>query len=263
MTCATDLRPTAAETAAALVCTTDGHSDVGGLDHVSAAHRAIAAAAATAAFAPRSLDALEAELLAAEGDWNNHADITDCVKAENEGRQITAEDEATWKASSGRHWAAVDALTAYIPKTPAELVRKAKLLTNDGDTRLRAEEQFADLYMQDAAAVARMVLHQPVPDDSAWRGTLERHAAAEAKNGDLRQSELAVREALILSMCLTYGAPDDVGPATSWHEVGSDLCRVALLDEIADFRGFDLTDDERESVRTVSDVLVLAGASPP
>lgn len=262
MTCSTDLRPTAAKTAAALVCTIDGHPDVGGVDHVSAAHRAIAAAAATAAYASHSLDALEAELLAAEVDWNDHADITDCVKAENEGREITAEDEATWKASSDRHWAAVDALTAYIPKTPAELVRKAKLLTNDGDTRLRAEEQFADLYMQDAAAVARMVLHQPVPDDSAWRGTLERHAAADAKNGDLRQSELAVREALILSMCLSYGAPDDVGPTTSWHDVGTDLCRLALLDEIEGIRGFDLTDDEREAISTVGDLIALAGATP-
>lgn len=263
MTCAAYLRPTTAETASALVLTTDSYSNDDGVDHVSAAHRAIAAAAATAASAPHSLDALEAELLAAEFDWNDHADITDCVKAENEGREITAEDEATWKASSDRHWAAVDALTAYIPKTPAELVRKAKLLTNDGDTRLRAEEQFADLYMQDAAAVARMVLHQPVSDDSAWRGTLERHAAADAKNGDLRPSELAVREALILSMCLTYGAPDDVGPATSWHDVGTDLCRLALLDEIEGMRGVGLTDDERESVRTVGDLVALVGASTP
>ena len=259
MTCAPDLRATAAETAAALVCTTDGHSDVGGVDHVSAAHRAVAAAVA---FPSNPLDALEAELLAAEVDWNDHADITDSVKAEREGREITAEDEATWKASSDRHWAAVDALTAYIPKTPAELVRKAKLLTNEGDTRLRAEEQFADLYMQDAAAVARMVLHQPVSDDSAWRGAVACHAAADAKNGDLRQSELAVREALILSMCLTYGAPDDVGPATSWHDVGTDLCRLALLDEIEGIRGFDLTDDEREAISNVGDLIALAGATP-
>lgn len=64
-------------------------------------------------------------------------------------------------------------------------------------------------------------------------------------------------------MCLTYGAPDDVGLATSWHDVGTDLYRLALLDEIEAMRGFDLTDDERESVRTVSDLIALAGASPP
>lgn len=73
----------------------------------------------------------------------------------------------------------------------------------------------------------------------------------------------AVRQGLVLTMCLTYGAPDDVGPATSWHDVGTDLCRLALLDEIEAVRGFDLTDDERESVRTVGDLFVLAGASPP
>lgn len=72
-----------------------------------------------------------------------------------------------------------------------------------------------------------------------------------------------VRAALILSMCLSYGAPEDVGPATSWHDVGTDLCRLAMLDEIEGMRGVGLTDDERESVRTVSDLIALAGASLP
>lgn len=72
-----------------------------------------------------------------------------------------------------------------------------------------------------------------------------------------------VREAFVLNLCLTYGAPDDVGPANAWHDVGTDLCRLALLDEIEAVRGFDLTDDEREAVRTVGDVIALAGASPP
>lgn len=46
MMCAADLRPTAAETAAALVFTTDGYSDDDGVDHVTAAVRSVAAAEA-------------------------------------------------------------------------------------------------------------------------------------------------------------------------------------------------------------------------
>lgn len=46
MTCAADLRPTAAETAAALGFTTDGYSDGAGVDHVTAAVRSVAAAEA-------------------------------------------------------------------------------------------------------------------------------------------------------------------------------------------------------------------------
>lgn len=68
-------------------------------------------------------------------------------------------------------------------------------------------------------------------------------------------------DALILSMCLSYGAPEDVGPATSWHDVGTDFCRLALLDESEGMRGVGLTDDERESIRTVGDLIALAGAS--
>lgn len=78
-----------------------------------------------------------------------------------------------------------------------------------------------------------------------------------------RSSWTEASEALILSMCLSYGAPEDVGPATSWHDVGTDLCRLTLLDEIEGMRGVGLTDDERESVRTVGDLVALVGASTP
>lgn len=145
--------PTAAEMDAAIVFTADGYSDADGIDHVTAAHRALAAADDGG-----QLDKLEAELLAAEIGWHENADLTDSVRAEREQREVTAEDEAVWQAASDRHWAAVDALTNYIPRTPAELMRKATLLTNKGDTRLRADEQFADIYLRDAEAVARMVL---------------------------------------------------------------------------------------------------------
>lgn len=67
-----------------------------------------------------------------------------------------------------------------------------------------------------------------------------------------------IRETLIVSMCLTYGAPDDVGPSTAWHDVGTDICRIALLDEVEDFRGAAISDAEREAVRTVADLIDLA-----
>ena len=119
---------------------------------------AVAAAENPMNGAPSALDALEQEVRAAEVDWSRNADLTDQVKAERQGREITAEDERLWNAASDRHWSAVDALTNYRPRTAAEMLRKAQLLTNDGDTRLRTEEQFADVYLADAAAACEMAL---------------------------------------------------------------------------------------------------------
>lgn len=137
----------------------------------SAAIAAERAIARVAAHQNPILDALEAELLAAEVIWNDLADLTDSVRAEKEGREVTAEDHATWNAASDRHWAAVDALVAYAPRTPAELLRKAKLLTNKGDTRLRTEEHLADVYLRDAEAMTAAASGRPfgLPDlRTAW-----------------------------------------------------------------------------------------------
>lgn len=161
-----------------------GHSDADGVDHVTAAQRALARVAS-----PTSLDALEAALCAAEAEWHDKADLTDSVKAENEGREVTAEDEAIWQATSDRHWAAVDALTEYTPRTPVELLRKAKLLTNHGDTRLRTEEQFAEIYLRDAQAVLRMAVAitdlSPIEPSLTWESLVsiyrDAQAAAEAR----------------------------------------------------------------------------------
>lgn len=127
----------------------------------SAAIAAERAIARIAAHENSILDALEAEVLAAEVIWNDLADLTDSVRAEKEGREVTAEDHATWNAASDRHWAAVDALVAYVPRNPAELLRKAKLLTNKGDTRLRTEEHFADVYLRDAEAMTAAASGRP------------------------------------------------------------------------------------------------------
>lgn len=124
------------------------------------------------------LDAIEAEVLAAEVIWNDLADLTDSVRAEKEGREVTPEDHATWNAASDRHWAAVDALVAYTPRTPAELLRKAKLLTNKGDTRLRTEEHLADVYLRDAEAMTAAASGRPfgLPDlRTAWAEALNRY----------------------------------------------------------------------------------------
>lgn len=118
------------------------------------AERALASAEAL----PAGLEALAAELIEAEAGWLANADRTDEVKAEREGRSVTDDDVAIWQAASDRHWAAVDALTRYRPTSAAEFLAKARLLTNNGDTRLRTEEQFADLYLKDAEAVARLAL---------------------------------------------------------------------------------------------------------
>lgn len=118
------------------------------------AERALASAEAL----PAGLEALAAELTEAEAGWLANADRTDEVKAEREGRSVTDDDVAVWQAASDRHWAAVDALTRYRPTSAAEFLAKARLLTNNGDTRLRTEERFADLYLKDAEAVARLAL---------------------------------------------------------------------------------------------------------
>lgn len=144
----------------------------------SAATAAERAVARVAAHENPILDALEAEVLAAEVIWNDLADLTDSVRAEKEGREVTAEDHATWNAASDRHWAAVDALVAYVPRNPAELLRKAKLLTNKGDTRLRTEEHFADVYLRDAEAMTAAASGRPfgLPDlRTAWAEALNRY----------------------------------------------------------------------------------------
>lgn len=143
------------------------------LSVIAAAERVLTPMAPTTTF-----DQLEADLRAAEVGWLREADRTDEVKAANEGREVTAEDEAVWSAASDAHWAAVDALTAYRPRSAAEFLRKARLMTNQGDTRLRAEEQFADLYIQDAEAVAQLGLDAPLsrPDlRPAWDAARARY----------------------------------------------------------------------------------------
>lgn len=62
---------------------------------------------------------------------------------------------------------------------------------------------------------------------------------------------------IVASMSLTYGAPADAGPATPWHEVGTDFCRIAFLDHVEEQFAVDLTDDQREGICTLGDLINL------
>ena len=161
---------------------TEGHAAARGLIENEGIARAAVSALRSATTglgrppAVSTLDALEADLIAAENEWHDKADLTDSVRADREGRGVSAEDEAIWQAASDRHWAAVDALTQYTPRTPSELLRKARLLTNKGDTRLRTEEQFAELYLKDAEAVSQMAISAVMAIEElrpAWGAALD------------------------------------------------------------------------------------------
>lgn len=60
---------------------------------------------------------------------------------------------------------------------------------------------------------------------------------------------------IIPSMAMIYGAPSDVGPATPWHEVGTDFCRIAFLDHVEEQFAVDLSDDQRERICTLGDLI--------
>ena len=228
--------PTAAEMDTALVFTADGYSDDDGVDHVTVASKAVAAAE-TAPGHPAvvsALDALEADLIAAEIEWHDKADLTDSVRAEREGREVSAEDEAEWQAVSDRHWAAVDALTEYTPRTPAELLRKARLLTNKGDTRLRAEEQFAELYLKDAEAVSRMPIaaSEPIAIESevpslSWGALLATYREAQ---------DAAEARGIEVDAAFAQGSTaDEVERDAAGKAYEAALCRAdALLETIVD-----------------------------
>lgn len=68
---------------------------------------------------------------------------------------------------------------------------------------------------------------------------------------------LPVSGVIIASMALAYGAPSDVGPATPWHEVGTDICRLAFLDHVEEQFAVYLSDDQRESIGTLGDLISL------
>ncbi|WP_368933508.1 hypothetical protein [Brevundimonas naejangsanensis] len=60
---------------------------------------------------------------------------------------------------------------------------------------------------------------------------------------------------LVLSMCETYGAPDHVSRDTLRIDVGTETSRVDLFEQFEDHFATHFTDDERESVRKIGDIL--------
>lgn len=67
----------------------------------------------------------------------------------------------------------------------------------------------------------------------------------------------SVPDLIIASMAVQYGGPFDLGPMTPWHEIGTDICRMAMLQEVEDQFGRDLSDDQREGIRSVGDLIRL------
>lgn len=63
---------------------------------------------------------------------------------------------------------------------------------------------------------------------------------------------------LILSMAVTYGAPADADRATRWTDVGTDTDRLILFEQVEDFAAIILSDEQRESVRTLGCLIDLA-----
>ena len=65
-------------------------------------------------------------------------------------------------------------------------------------------------------------------------------------------------EFLILSMASSYGAPADAGRSTPWHLVGTEAGRLDLFEQVEDFAAISISDDQRERVRTLGDLIDLA-----
>lgn len=109
MTCAADLKPTAAETAAALVFPIDGYSDDDGVDHVTAAVRSVAAAEAQAS----EWDVAEAEYLrAAEASDDASAlevsaTTDDVVEEQGPVHDAYLEARSRLMQTTAPHWAAI------------------------------------------------------------------------------------------------------------------------------------------------------------
>lgn len=65
---------------------------------------------------------------------------------------------------------------------------------------------------------------------------------------------------LILSMCEAYGAPAPVSRETLWIDVGTEASRLDLFEQFEDHFVVHFSDDERESIRRVGDILELLAA---
>ena len=106
---------------------------------------------------PADFGALIEDLRSAALEWSREADRTDEVKAEKEGRRVTAKDERIWAAASQRHDNALAALIDYRPTTAQEMALKAGVITENSDSYFRAVEyDFGRIYQRDAEHLARI-----------------------------------------------------------------------------------------------------------
>lgn len=105
----------------------------------------------------QDFEALLSEVRQASAMWERDADRTDGVKAQNEGREVTAEDHRAWEAASTRHFEAVDRLINYRPTSLQQLAAKARELAGDTATGYRgANYDLAETCRLDADHLARI-----------------------------------------------------------------------------------------------------------
>lgn len=67
----------------------------------------------------------------------------------------------------------------------------------------------------------------------------------------------SVADFLIGSIIVHHSDRDDFDHSTPWPDVGSDEVRVAVLFEIEALFAIQLSDDDREGLRTVGDLVAL------
>lgn len=121
------------------------------------------------------LDRLISNARSAVADFLAACDLTDEVKAENEGRVITAADQAHYDAKSDARDAAFDAVRAFPARSPELALVKQRALAE-----LTYEFDHGDLAANIEAARADLVRLSQTPsvDRSEWEAAQERYEEA-------------------------------------------------------------------------------------
>lgn len=232
MMCAADLRPTAAETAAALVFTTDGYSDDDGVDHVTAAVRSVAAAEAKES----EWDVAEAEYLrAAEASDDASAlemtATTDLFEAHRSIHSTYLEARSRLMRTIAPHWAAIATKAdAFLRRWgDDETSRYAKAARSLAETAAKignGPAVAADLIeVISARGSAEQLCYYLAHDDDGYRawavslgGVGEIASEAEAMASETRQlarandAQLAVSAAVVGAVWFSEGFANDADP---------------------------------------------------
>lgn len=232
MTCAAEMRPTAAETAPAVVLTTDCFSDDVDVDHVTAALRSVAAAEAN----PSEWDIAEAEYLrAAEASDDASAlemkATTDLFDAHRSIHSTYLEARTRLMRTTAPHWAAVGSKAdAFLRRWgDDEISRYAKAARSLAETAAKIGDGppvAADLIeVISASGSAEQLCYYLAHDDDgyrAWAVSLgsvgEIASEAEAMASETRQlarssdAHLAVSAAVVGAVWFSEGPASDADP---------------------------------------------------